>query len=115
MLADRRSRAIRGDQQARGERGPIGKRCNDTRPIVAKLRDGERPQIDAFGARLVEQRGDHRPVLDHMRERLARLGHASGDLAADLEAWAGIENLEERVSGAEQIDPVVLEQLRKAQ
>jgi uncharacterized Ntn-hydrolase superfamily protein len=54
-------------------------------------------------------------LATELRERLARLGHASGDLAADLEAWAGIENLEERVSGAEQIDPVVLEQLRKAQ
>jgi uncharacterized Ntn-hydrolase superfamily protein len=47
-----------------------------------------------------------------LRERLARRGHTSGDLAADLEAWAGVENLEERVSGAKRIDPVVLEQLR---
>jgi len=47
-----------------------------------------------------------------LRERLARLGHASGDLEHDLEAWAGIENLEERVAGAERIDPVVLRELR---
>lgn len=49
-----------------------------------------------------------------LRERLGRLGHVSGDLAADLESWAGIENLEERVSGAGRIDPVVLSALRKA-
>ena len=29
-----------------------------------------------------------------------------------LAAWAGTENLEERVRGADRIDPVVLEQLR---
>lgn len=45
-------------------------------------------------------------------ERLGALGHASGDLAADLETWAGIANLEERVRGADRIDPVVLDYLR---
>jgi uncharacterized Ntn-hydrolase superfamily protein len=49
-----------------------------------------------------------------LRERLGQLGHASGDLALDFESWAGIENLEERVSGIERIDPVVLTELRKA-
>jgi uncharacterized Ntn-hydrolase superfamily protein len=48
-----------------------------------------------------------------LAERLARLGHASGNLAADLETWAGLENLEERVRGAERIDPVVLDRLRQ--
>jgi uncharacterized Ntn-hydrolase superfamily protein len=47
-----------------------------------------------------------------LRERLARAGYATGDLAADLETWAGVENLEERIDGAERIDPVVLERLR---
>ena len=41
-------------------------------------------------------------------ERLARLGHDS------LGAWAGVENLEERVDGGDAIDPVVLEALREA-
>jgi Putative peptidoglycan binding domain len=31
----------------------------------------------------------------------------------DLETWAGIENLEERVEGAARIDPVVLAELRR--
>jgi uncharacterized Ntn-hydrolase superfamily protein len=41
-------------------------------------------------------------------ERLARAGHPS------LAAWAGVENLEERVEGDDAIDPVVLERLREA-
>ena len=39
---------------------------------------------------------------------LARVGHGS------LAAWAGVENLEERVDGENEIDPVVLERLREA-
>jgi len=41
-------------------------------------------------------------------ERLTRLGYDS------LDAWAGVENLEERVDGDDAIDPVVLDALRKA-
>ena len=48
-----------------------------------------------------------------VRAALARLGYATGDLGADLETWAGIENLEERVDGAARIDPVVLGELRR--
>jgi uncharacterized Ntn-hydrolase superfamily protein len=40
-------------------------------------------------------------------ERLERLGYAR------LEDWAGVENLEERVDGADTVDPVVLEELRR--
>lgn len=54
-------------------------------------------------------------LREEVRERLERLGYASGDLAADLETWAGVENLEERVQGAERLDPVVLDQLRSAE
>ena len=41
-------------------------------------------------------------------ERLAALGHAT------LEDWAAVENLEERVDGSDEIDPVVLAALRDA-
>jgi uncharacterized Ntn-hydrolase superfamily protein len=41
-------------------------------------------------------------------ERLDRLGYDS------LDAWAGVENLEERVDGDGAIDPVVLDALREA-
>ena len=50
---------------------------------------------------------------DELRERLAGLGYETGDLARDLETWAGVENLEERVDGVARIDPVVLEELRR--
>ena len=39
-------------------------------------------------------------------ERLGRLGHER------LEDWAGVENLEERVDGEDEIDPFVLDRLR---
>ena len=50
-------------------------------------------------------------LAEEIHGRLAALGY-EGDLAGALAAWAGTENLEERVSGADRIDPVVLEQLR---
>jgi uncharacterized Ntn-hydrolase superfamily protein len=46
-----------------------------------------------------------------LTERLTRLGY-EGRLDHALPAWAGTENLEERVEGVERIDPVVLEELR---
>jgi uncharacterized Ntn-hydrolase superfamily protein len=50
--------------------------------------------------------GDLRTEVE---ERLGRLGYDS------LDAWAGVENLEERVDGDSEIDPVVLEVLRQAE
>ena len=49
--------------------------------------------------------GDLRTEVD---ERLRRLGYDS------LDAWAGVANLEDRVDGEDEIDPVVLEALRSA-
>ena len=46
-----------------------------------------------------------------LSERLARLGF-DGELAGAFARWAGSENLEERIDGVEEIDPVVLEELR---
>jgi uncharacterized Ntn-hydrolase superfamily protein len=48
-----------------------------------------------------------------LRERLAALGY-EGELETALDNWAGVENLEERVDGADAIDPVVLAALREA-
>jgi len=57
-------------------------------------------------------REDWLPLEGELRaevgERLARLGYDS------LDAWAGVENLEERVDGGDAIDPVVLGALREA-
>jgi uncharacterized Ntn-hydrolase superfamily protein len=52
-------------------------------------------------------------ALEHeLRDRLGRLGY-DGDLGDAFFAWAGKENLEERVDGVERVDPVVLEELRR--
>jgi uncharacterized Ntn-hydrolase superfamily protein len=48
-----------------------------------------------------------------LHERLGRLGYRHGNLAEAFLAWAGRENLEERVKGVERLDPVVLDELRK--
>jgi uncharacterized Ntn-hydrolase superfamily protein len=51
-------------------------------------------------------------LAGELRERLATLGY-DGDLGQAFNAWAGTENLEERVDGLDRIDPVVLGALRK--
>jgi len=48
-----------------------------------------------------------------LRERLTALGYDQEPLDEAFARWAGTENLEERVSGIDRIDPVVLEELRK--
>jgi uncharacterized Ntn-hydrolase superfamily protein len=50
-------------------------------------------------------------LATELRQRLTRLGY-DGELDEAFTRWAGKENLEDRVDGAEQIDPVVLEALR---
>ena len=52
------------------------------------------------------------PDAEELRERLTKLGY-DGDLQHAFFSWAGSENLEERVDGVEQVDPVVLEELRR--
>jgi uncharacterized Ntn-hydrolase superfamily protein len=47
-------------------------------------------------------------LRQEIAQHLSRLGYAS------LEDWAGVENLEERVDGADEIDPVVLAALRQS-
>ena len=60
----------------------------------------------------VSPREDWLPVEGELRTevdaQLARLGYDS------LGAWAAVENLEERVDGEDEVDPVVLEALREA-
>jgi uncharacterized Ntn-hydrolase superfamily protein len=48
-----------------------------------------------------------------LRERLSGLGYRRDSLEDAFLAWAGTENLEERVKGVDRIDPVVLAELRK--
>jgi len=50
-------------------------------------------------------------LASELRDRLSNLGY-TGELEDAFTRWTGKENLEDRVEGIEQIDPVVLEALR---
>ena len=87
--------------------------------VDLRVDDHERPiqelrRIYALHRRLFDAspREDWLPLEGDLRaevsERLARLGYET------LDAWAGVENLEERVDGDDSIDPVALEALREA-
>jgi len=92
--------------------------------VVVELRveDHERPieelrriytlHDEIFG---VTPRDKWLPVDDglaaELRERLTSLGYG-GELEDAFTSWTGKENLEDRVEGIEQIDPVVLDALR---
>jgi uncharacterized Ntn-hydrolase superfamily protein len=51
-------------------------------------------------------------LASELRERLGKLGY-DGDLEDAFSQWAGNANLEERVDGVAEIDPVVLQELRE--
>jgi uncharacterized Ntn-hydrolase superfamily protein len=51
-------------------------------------------------------------LATELRERLAKAGY-EGELSVAFDRWAANWNLEERVDGIDQIDPVVLEELRE--
>jgi uncharacterized Ntn-hydrolase superfamily protein len=53
-------------------------------------------------------------LVAELRERLGQLGYDE-EWPAAFVRWSGSENLEERVDGVEQIDPVVLRALRGAE
>jgi uncharacterized Ntn-hydrolase superfamily protein len=52
-----------------------------------------------------------RELSAELVERLGQLGY-DGELGRAFAAWAGTENLEQRIEGVERIDPVVLRELR---
>ncbi len=88
--------------------------------VDLRIDDHERPveelaRLYAMHALLFGKTEEWVEVDDALRaelgERLARLGY-DGDLEAALGAWAGTENLEERLDGVERIDAVVLAELR---
>ena len=72
-LADRRMRAIGGDQKPRGERLAIGQAHIGVVARKREISDGRRPQRHTFVLRLRRQRSEQRAILDHVGERLARL------------------------------------------
>jgi uncharacterized Ntn-hydrolase superfamily protein len=88
-------------------------RVDDHERPLAELRRLYALHRELFG---VTPEEDWVPVDDSLRteitHRLASLGF-DGNLAEAFEAWAGAANLEERVSGIDRVDPVVLDALRK--
>jgi uncharacterized Ntn-hydrolase superfamily protein len=84
-------------------------RVDDHPDPLVELRRIYRMHHALFGS---TPRDEWLPVDDALRaeldELLQRVGHS------DLASWAGVENLEERVDGDAEIDPVVLERLREA-
>lgn len=53
-------------------------------------------------------------LAEELRARLAALGYTDPSLEKSFNEWAGTANLEDRVTGVERIDPVVLSELRGA-
>jgi uncharacterized Ntn-hydrolase superfamily protein len=87
-------------------------RVDDHQTPIEELRRIYRLHDALFGQTPRDRWIDVDEVLAReLQERLARLGY-DGELADAFARWAGNENLEERVDGVEQIDPVVLEELR---
>jgi len=84
-------------------------RVDDHERPIEELRRIHKLHFQLFG---LSPREDWLPLEGELQaevdERLARLGYDS------LDAWAGVENLEERVDGDDAIDPVVLDALREA-
>jgi uncharacterized Ntn-hydrolase superfamily protein len=53
-------------------------------------------------------------LAEELRARLAALGFADPSLEKSFNQWAGTANLEDRVTGVDRIDPIVLAELRSA-
>ena len=88
-------------------------RVDDHPRPVAELRRLFALHREIFGVTPEEDWIDVDDALQaELERRLTKLGY-DGDLAQAFDAWAGTENLEERVAGIERIDPVVLDALRK--
>jgi uncharacterized Ntn-hydrolase superfamily protein len=84
-------------------------RVDDHPRPIDELRRIHTMHVRLFGT---TPREDWLPLEGDLRaeveKRLAQLGYDT------LDSWAGVENLEERVDGNDEIDPVVLEALREA-
>jgi uncharacterized Ntn-hydrolase superfamily protein len=88
-------------------------RVDDHELPIAELRRLYTLHDELFGATPAADWVDVDEALAaELRERLERLGY-EGELERAFSAWAGTENLEERIEGVGRIDPVVLDALRR--
>ena len=104
VLADGRARAVGGDQQprARSRRRRTSATSTLRSPAAVEARrPPPRRSVDAFVLRLLDQRVEQRAVLDHVRERLARLDVAvegeEGRPHRVLQAAVGDDHVEDRL------------------
>ena len=95
----------------------VGRRRRAPRRGPRAADRGAAPHLHAARRDLRRRRRAHKwldvddELAAELRERLAKLGY-DGELEDAFTRWTGKENLEDRVDGIEQIDPVVLEALR---
>ena len=108
-LAQFRARAVGGDQQARFDRGAVGERHIDA--VGARIKAAHRggAQVDALVLGARGQRIDQMAVLDHMRERLARLDvagkgeeHRTGGV---FQTGIGDDHVEDRLRSRRDLVP----------
>jgi len=89
-------------------------RVDDHERPIEELRRIHRLHEALFGTTPKDEWVEVDPELAaELSGRLAQLGY-EGDFPSALRRWAGTENLEDRLDGAERLDPVVLEALRNA-
>ena len=84
-------------------------RVDDHPDPLVELRRIHRMHHALFGT---TPREEWIPVDSALRAELDELLRRAGH--RDLASWAGVENLEERVDGEDEIDPVVLDRLRES-
>jgi uncharacterized Ntn-hydrolase superfamily protein len=88
-------------------------RVDDHEHPIVELRRLYRLHNEIFGITPSEDWLDvDADLAAELQRRLATLGY-DGDLETAFTDWAGAANLEERVDGAQRVDPVVLEALRR--
>ena len=121
FVASGRARFVLGDDEIDAPAGtfvhaePGTKRgAVATEPNTTVLAIGAKPGVP-YEVSGVTPRDKWLPVDEELaaelRERLAKLGY-DGELEDSFTRWTWKENLEDRVDGLEEIDPVVLEALR---
>ena len=108
-LAQFRARAVGRHQQARLDHAAVGQRHIDA--IGARGEIGHRAgaKIDALGLGALDQRIDQMPILDHVRERFARLDiacesqeHRTGRI---FQSGIGDDHVEDRLRAGSDLIP----------
>jgi len=108
-LAEFRARAVGRDQQGGRNNAAVGQRHVDTIGMRLIAGNRGRPEIDATGLGVLDQRIDQMAVFDHMGERLARFdmaGKGQEDRPGGiLELGIGDDHVEDRLRVGSDLAP----------